>query len=238
MRTSNFDALVIKSINYSDSDKIFTLFVKDLGKISAKAKGIRKINSKRLSTLDTLNLVRVGLYGQGDFRTITEANLIFSFSNIKSDLARLKTSFYFLELINRLILETEDNKIYDILLKCLKRLDEKSFSDTRVENYFELNLLDYLGYPLTFTKCVRCEYSEMATRLYSFNYEEGGLVCENCQYSENYLDITDLNSIFYLMSLGTVSTNFDFSVIDSILKYYINTLLSDTPKTLKFLKSI
>ena len=61
MNSKNFDALVIKSINFKDSDKIYTLLVKGLGKVSAKAKGVRKINSKRLSTLDTLNFIKVRL---------------------------------------------------------------------------------------------------------------------------------------------------------------------------------
>jgi len=239
MKTANFDALVIKSINFSDSDKIFTLFVKDLGKISAKAKGIRKINSKRMSTLDTLNLVRVGLYGNSDIRTITETSLIFSFSNIKADLSKLKSAYYFLELINRLILESSDNNhIYDLLLKCIKRLDEKSFLDTRVENYFELNFLNYLGYYLTLDKCLRCGINDIYERKYSFNYEEGGLVCNECGYSEKMLTSSDINTFFYLQSISSDSSKLEFHNIDAILKYYINTLLSDTPKTLKYLKSV
>lgn len=86
MKAGNFDALVLKSINFKDSDKILTLLSKDLGRVSAKAKGIRKINSKRLSFLDTLNYVRVGLVGEGDLKTVTEAKLVHSFPNLKKDL--------------------------------------------------------------------------------------------------------------------------------------------------------
>lgn len=236
MKSANFDALVIKSVNFSDSDKIFTLFTKDLGKISAKAKGIRKINSKRMSTLDTLNLIRVGLYGEGEIRTITETRLLFSFSNLKSDLSKLRTSYYFLELINRLIYETEDNRVYELLLKCLKRLDEKDFNDTRVENFFEMSFLDILGYELTFDKCSRCKITDFIKLKYSFNFEDGGLVCENCQFSENFYTYNDINTILYLKGYSKDTQNLNFYKIDSVLKFYINSLLSDTPKTLKFLK--
>jgi len=127
MNSKNFDALVIKSINFKDSDKIYTLLVRGLGKVSAKAKGVRKINSKRLSTLDTLNFIKVGLVGESDLRVLTETSLIYSFSNLKGNLEKLKTAYYFLELVNKLLQESSEyDEVFELLLKCLKRLDEKN----------------------------------------------------------------------------------------------------------------
>lgn len=79
--------VVLKSFNHKDSDKIYTIFSKDLGKISVWAKGVRKISSRRAGNLDTLNLVKVGL-SEGDFgkRYVQEAVLVNSFSKIKRNL--------------------------------------------------------------------------------------------------------------------------------------------------------
>ena len=61
MKKYNLRAVVIKSIKYKDADKIFTQFSKEMGKISANARGVRKISSRRAGNLDTLNLVSVAI---------------------------------------------------------------------------------------------------------------------------------------------------------------------------------
>lgn len=237
MNSKNFDALVIKSINYKDSDKIYTILVRGLGKISAKARGVRKINSKRLSTLDTLNFIKVGLVGESEIRTITEVKLIYSFSNLKNNLDKLKTAYYFLEIVNKLLHESpEYDSIFELLIKCLKRLDEKSFQDTRVENYFELNLLNILGYSIETHQCVECGNTDFINTKFYFDYEKGGLVCFNCSFSEKSLSTSSLNTFSYLVG-GYTGTDISFDGVDQILKFYINSLLSETPKSLKYLKT-
>jgi DNA repair protein RecO (recombination protein O) len=235
MKIGNFDALVLKSINFKDSDKILTLLTKDLGRVSAKAKGIRKINSKRLSFLDTLNYVRLGLVGDGDLKTITEAKLVHSFPNLKKDLDRLNSAYYFIEILNKLIHESDENsEIFELVVKCLKRLDEIKYNDSRVENYFELRLLEYLGYSLDFEKCCSCQKILNFDLTYSFNYESGGLECSECQTSLNYLKLESLKAILYLKGLYK-GDDLDFTQIDIILKFYINDLIGGVPKSKKYL---
>lgn len=236
MNSKNFDAVVLKSINYKDSDKIYTFLVRGLGKISAKARGVRKINSKRLSTLDTLNFIKVGLVGESEIRTITEVKLIYSFSNLKNNLDKLKTAYYFLEIVNRLLHESpEYDAIFELLIKCLKRLDEKSFSDSRVENYFEINLLNILGYSIETSQCVECGNNNFYDFKFYFDYEKGGLVCFNCSTSDKNLPPSAINTFSYLLG-GYNGNDLDFIHVDGVLKFYINSLLSDSPKSLKYLK--
>jgi DNA repair protein RecO (recombination protein O) len=236
MNSKNYDALVLKSINLKDSDKIYTLLVRGLGKISAKAKGIRKINSKRLSTLDTLNFIRVGLVGESEIRVITEVKMIYSFSNLKSSLEKLKTAYYFIEIVNKLIQESDEyDSVFELLIKCLKRLDEKNFFDSRVENYFEMNLLKILGYSIEVGSCVSCLNSDFSTRDFSFDYDQGGIICSHCSNSLNYLHLATLNSFNYLDGKFP-DQDLDFDEVDQILKFYIGSLLNEAPKSLKYLK--
>jgi DNA repair protein RecO (recombination protein O) len=236
MNSKNFDALVIKSINFKDSDKIYTLLVKGLGKVSAKAKGVRKINSKRLSTLDTLNFIKVGLVGESDLRVLTETSLIYSFSNLKGNLEKLKTAYYFLELVNKLLQESSEyDEVFELLLKCLKRLDEKNFFDSRVENYFELNLLKILGYSLETSSCIACQSSDFENNKFYFDYDEGGFMCQNCSYTEKYLSRDSINTFLYLSSKYP-DQQLDFTEVDQILKYFISGLINESPKSLKYLK--
>jgi DNA repair protein RecO (recombination protein O) len=236
MNSKNYDALVLKSINLKDSDKIYTLLVRGLGKISAKAKGVRKINSKRLSTLDTLNFIRVGLVGESEIRVITEVKMTYSFSNLKTNLDKLKTAYYFIEIVNKLIQESDEyDGVFELLIKCLKRLDEKTFYDSRVENYFEMNLLKILGYSIEVGSCVACFNSDFTTRDFSFDFDQGGIICSHCSNSLNYLHTATLNSFNYLDG-KLPDQNLEFEEVDQILKFYIGSLLNEAPKSLKYLK--
>jgi DNA repair protein RecO (recombination protein O) len=235
MNNRNIDALILKSINFRDSDKIFTLLSKELGKISAKAKGIRKISSKRLSSLDTLNYVRIGIVGDGDIKTITEAKLVHSFSNIKKDYDKLSSAYYFIEILNKVIHESEDNiEIFNLVTKCLKRLDEVKYQDSRIENYFEFKLLEYLGYTLQLERCSDCLEVLNTSLKYSFSYDNGGLVCSNCAEVSPGLKPETLNSILYLKGFYQ-GTDLDFTDLDQIFKYYINDLIGGISKAKKYL---
>lgn len=235
MLSNNVDALILKSINFKDTDKIFTILTKEHGKISAKARGIRKLTSKRLSSLDTLNFVRLGIVGEGEIKTITEAKLVHSFPNIKKDFEKLNSAYYFIEIVNKLIHESqEDALIFELIIKCLKRLDEIKYSDSRVENYFELKVLESLGYSLEFERCAECLQTLNLDKDYSFSFDSGGLVCSDCIQSINIISIQTLNSIYYLKGLYKES-DLDFLELDKILKFYINDLIGGTPKTKKYL---
>lgn len=235
MTSSNFDALVLKNINFKDSDKIYSLFVRDLGKISCKAKGVRKFSSKRMSSLDTLNFLRVGIYGSGDLRLITETKIIHSFNNIKNNLSKLKTSYYLIEIINKTLYEdSETSKIFDLLLKCLKRLEETSYTDTRIENFFEYNFLKLMGYSLNISNCSSCNDKTDINNSYSFSFENAGIVCLNCSNSILNLSGKDLEAFFFLED-GIKSENLDFKKVDEILKYYITEISGSSLKSQKFL---
>ena len=67
------EAIVLKNRKHGEADKIFTLYSKKKGKITAIAKGVRKVSSRRGGNLDTLNHVVLGVNeGKGDFKYITE----------------------------------------------------------------------------------------------------------------------------------------------------------------------
>jgi len=102
MKKINTVAVVLKSINYKDSDKIYTLLTKDLGKISAIARGVRKISSRRAGNLDKLNLVKVALSeGLGGMRQIDEVSGLNSFRGLKNNYGLSTKCSYVIELLHK-----------------------------------------------------------------------------------------------------------------------------------------
>ncbi|MBI4096902.1 MAG: DNA repair protein RecO, partial [Candidatus Levybacteria bacterium] len=47
MRTFRTEGIIIKRKNFGEADRILTVFTKEYGKLQVKAKGIRRIPSRR-----------------------------------------------------------------------------------------------------------------------------------------------------------------------------------------------
>ncbi len=58
MKHTSFEGVVIKKTNFSEADKIVTIFTRDHGKITVLAKGLRRLSSKRSGSLDLFSLVK------------------------------------------------------------------------------------------------------------------------------------------------------------------------------------
>ena len=161
----NTEAIVLKSFKFKDTDKIYTLFSKDKGKIGALAIGVRKINSRRSGNLDTLNYINVQISeGPGNLNYISEVKTIEAYKNIKADYTLAKNAFYILELIDKSLREDEDAQgIFTLLINTLNRLDSEEIDDEKLLKYmsgFELLLMKKLGYspPSAFLRVLR-EYT-------------------------------------------------------------------------------
>lgn len=137
-------AIVIKRTNYSDADRILTLFTKYHGKMSALAKGIRKTTSRKAPHLELLTHTKLYFAASHQLPLVTQAETINDYSSLKKDLESNKLVFHLLEILNQLLAENETHpQLFDQLLKFLAgRIDEVTLTQ------FEASLLKYLGFGL------------------------------------------------------------------------------------------
>lgn len=237
MKRYNTQAIVLKSIKYKDSDKIFTLLTKDYGKVSAIARGVRKINSRRSGNLDTLNLISVSFYEDShDMRSIEEVKTIKSFRNLKKDLEKSTKAYYIVELIHKSVEENEKvEDIFNLALQSLKTLDENKYSGGLIINFFELNLMKILGYQLTLNKCRKCErVLDNSWKKYFFNVDNGSFECEDC--TKYGIEVSKGAAIEFLNVFNGKLTKESQEVdkeIDKILKIYISRKLESKFKSLE-----
>jgi DNA repair protein RecO (recombination protein O) len=156
IRTFKTEAIIIKRKNIGEADKILTVFSKDLGKLTIKAKGIRRVPSRRSAHVEPLNIVSLTLYaGPSKSPTLTEATAIETFSDLKADLQKIGFAYHLCELIDGLCPENQEHRdIYFLLKQTLGRFGvchsegTNQSSDTllSVVHDFEVELLTLLGY--------------------------------------------------------------------------------------------
>jgi len=144
----NTEAIVLKSINYKDKDKIYTVFTERYGKFSIVGRGVRKISSKRGGNLDSLNHISIKVTEMDNgLKNLDEVIVLNSFKDIKANYPKSLKAYYFAELINKNIEESfEDPKVFKLFKRCLEILDKDSLPVPILTLFFEMHLLKELGY--------------------------------------------------------------------------------------------
>lgn len=192
MSYKSSSCIVLKSVNYQDADKIFTLYSKEEGKISAIAKGVRKISSKRAGSLDTLNLVSLTHFeGVNGHKTITEVKNLASFRQLKQGREKVEVAYKIIGLFLKHVEEdSPDAKLFSTLERTLYLLDACEISFLAVISYFYINFMYSLGYKLQLKSCVICG-NKLNKDWGSawFSIEKGGLTCPSCKNFEEEIGL-------------------------------------------------
>lgn len=116
-KTYKTQGIVIKRINFSEADKILTIFTNNYGKIRCLAKGIRKLTSRKAASLELFTLSAVFLAKGKNLDIITETKIINSFSAFRKDLKKVALAYKFCELTDRLTADNQSNRLLFSLLK-------------------------------------------------------------------------------------------------------------------------
>jgi DNA repair protein RecO (recombination protein O) len=178
------NAVVIRSLNYGESDKIVTFFTKDFGKIKGIAKGARRSKKRFQNALDLFSHLRLIFFdreGMGLVRA-EGCDIINSFPKIREDLKKIFHGNYLLELMNEMAGERETNRAaFDLLLSFLSILDEMEAKEEGLR-VFEIRMLSLFGYQPNMKKCDLCKmgWEDLQEVSVFFSIGKGALVCERC----------------------------------------------------------
>jgi len=177
------EGIVIKEIDYREADRFFTIFTKDFGKIKVFGKGIRKIKAKLRGGLQVFNHIYLEFIQGKYFFTATEAVCKDSFLPIKKNEEKLKTALFLSDIIDGLIKEEKDERIWFLILEIFKKIEDPEFFGEKLEIFifcFEWELFDMLGYHPELYKCVNCRERLKEGDL-SFSVINGGVLCPQCK---------------------------------------------------------
>ena len=178
-RNYQTEAIIIKKIKLGEADRILTLYTPHLGKIQAVAKGIRRPRSKLAGHLELLTHSLVSLARGRNLDTITGSQTINSFLPLKNDLQLTSYALYTTELVNQFTADhIENHPLFQLLLETMHRLCQGSDNEL-VLRYFELQLLNEVGYRPQLHHCVSCR-STLEPTINSFCSSAGGTLCPSC----------------------------------------------------------
>ena len=183
-RTYQTEAIIIKKTKLGEADRILTLYTPHLGKIQAVAKGVRRPRSKLAGHLELLTHSLVSLARGRNLDTVTGSQTINSFLPLKSDLWLTSCTLYATELVNQFTADHIENyPLFQLLLRTMEQLCQNGKKEL-VLRYFELHLLDDVGYRPQLHQCVSCQ-QPLEPTTNSFCPSAGGMLCPNCSPSQS-----------------------------------------------------
>lgn len=136
------NGIIYKIMEFQDYDKIVWI-LSPKGKISAIAKGVRKISSRRAGHIEIFNHNKFSLNEGKSMDSLSEIVAISDYSALKKHFTF--HIFFLTEIIDKITLEDYEAKIiYDLLIKTLDNANLENFKSLLVA--FEIKLLKILGF--------------------------------------------------------------------------------------------
>ena len=175
--------IVLRSIRYGEADRILDLYTRDSGLVSAIAKGIRRTRSRFGARLEPFSCVDFVAYHGRTLDTVTQAEVLRSFRNVREDLARFEAAAGMVGSVRALSGGDEaDRRVFNLLYNGLDALETRGSSFGAVEAAFSLKLSVIAGYAPQLDDCLSCGTSldEAAEPLY-FAPTFGGMLCPDCR---------------------------------------------------------
>lgn len=176
-------ALVLRTFDQGESDRVVHLYSEALGRIAAIAKGARRSKRRFPGTLEILSVIDVRLVDppRAQLARLEGAKLVRAFEGIPARLGRYAIACQFLELLNRATPERQAQpELFEFAYGVLDVLDGET-PDPLLALLVLAKTLARLGYRPQLVRCSLCgaDLPSDAGRV-GFVPAHGGAVCRGC----------------------------------------------------------
>ena len=239
-------AIVLRVTDYNDRDALLTVLTRDHGKLTIKARGLRRKNSPLIAPCQLLAFGEFTLFEYKGQYTINEAHSLELFMPLRRDLTKLSLGTYFAQAAEVISQEDLPNpELQSLLLNCLFALSKLGEGESKVKAVFELRAACLAGYMPDLFGCHVCG-SQSPER---FDLSEGRLECAGCRSYDSSgirmpVNAAVLEAMRYiclcepkrLLSFQLGEENME--ILASLSEAYLTTQLERGFSTLDFYKSL
>lgn len=176
------DAIVIRSREYGEADKLLTLFSRERGKLEAVAKGVRKPKSTQRGGTQLFTYADFLLHKGKSLDTVSQVQPRESFIHLWDDFDRTVAASGIAELLDiSTTREQPEPQLFTLTLGFLFLL--KHVDPYIAQAAYALRLLDIQGYLPGLNNCVECGGAIGGEHVF-LSAEAGGLLCTRCKNNE------------------------------------------------------
>lgn len=232
-------AIVLRTVEFSETSLVVTLFTRDFGRVSALAKGARRPKGPFEGAIDLLAVCRVVVLRKTSdtLDLLTEAKLHRRFRGGQRTLERLYGGYYVAEML-RLLTDDHDPHpdVYDLVIQTLQQIDGTGNVASSLA-YFDAQLLRRLGHAPGIDRCTDCGGHVSRTARIPFALAAGGIVCKDCRARQRQTISVRREVIDQLRRLQAPQTTLPTQVpadlygeFRSVMNRYIQTVVGRVPR--------
>ena len=209
-QTCRTGCIVLKNVDFGESDRIITLYSPDIGKFAAIAKGAKRSQKRFVNKLEAFSLLDISYRpAKNRLHFLSEAELKEAFLTLRTNWQRYCAAMLANELVLRFTGEHDpDRRIFSLLHWLLESLHHgASHLPTLV--FFQLHLLDACGYRPRLEHCATCSSSPDKNRMLNFALQPGNgtLICSRCSGNTGRSRFTlSLQSLKFLQTAQGMTT--------------------------------
>lgn len=209
--------MVLSVMPISEYDKRLVLLTKEYGKITAFARGARKMTSQFLSGAQPMSFGEFTLYRGRNSYTVTAVKVTEYFGGDMTDIDKMSYGMYFLELADYYGRENIDaTETVRLLYLSMKALQKENIPDRLVRCIYELKTLVINGeYPNMFS-CINCGSPE---KLDYFDTGRNGMICNKCHGKMSEDKIIQESTVYALQYIisSQLEKLYTFNVSEQVL---------------------
>ncbi|MDX1638232.1 MAG: DNA repair protein RecO [Balneolaceae bacterium] len=175
-------AIIFRTVDYSESSKIVTLFTREHGKIAVMVRGVKKPKSKFSGLMEVGNLLDVVYYYKSSrsVQTLSEASYLEKTFQIRSDVEKMATLTSAVELMGQLLHDEEVNlPLFDVAKRFILWLNDTDESPQQIFPYLQIRLAEITGHGLQLHLNNSDAGKETPEQQYYFKLETGLISTES-----------------------------------------------------------
>jgi len=238
------EAIILRSFNVGEQDKIVVFFSRDKGIMRGVAKGARKFGNRFGSSLEPMSFVKIFYYEKEikDLVTVSNCDIIESFFDIQKDLKANFTLSFFAELVEEFFpSRAKEDILFRLLVSILQAI--KAGGDLNfLTAYFEAWFVKINGFLPNLKKCKKCHKDIIDIGWLS--PKKDGIYCGHCATHRKEKIMPLQGSFLQWIKKNPPSekgslpfSTSEIEAIRKILEEIIIFHLEKEPKTLQYLKS-
>lgn len=192
-------ALVVRTHDFGEADRIIVLLTREHGVVRGVAKGVRRSKSRFGSRLQLFVELDVQLYPGRTLSTISGADTVgYYASGIIEDFTRYSCASAVLEIAAQIAAIEEDPHLFDATAGVLKRMQDSTHPILLLDEYM-LRAMNHAGWAPSLFNCAQCGRRGPHT---AFHPGAGGAVCLYCRPQGSAEVIPEVLHMMWLLARG------------------------------------
>jgi len=234
------EAIVLGVMDYREIDRIVQLYTKEHGRFSGIARGARKSVKRFGGAFELFARLSVDFLPSDNLAAIRSAEPLTIYPGIRKSFAAIALASYAAELVTAITPERLANKrVFRLLSAYLEQLDTAPVQPSD-RHFFEMNLLNILGYRPPLECCSGCGASlVVAGGCWSPEGREK-IVCRSCAGGEIRLAGSSIALLLASLTTGRFGqisfSQEEIGEVDRFMAAFISAHISRPLKSLAFLR--